>query len=316
MGEAAALPDSGRYEPAVRTAQREQAEGSAHHLVAPRGGPTVLRILLGTQLRRLREECGVSRDAAAETVRGSQAKISRLELGRVGYKERDVADLLTLYGVTQEAEREVWLSLARRANSPGWWHKYSDLLPSWFEPLLGLEEAASIIRTYQVQFVPGLFQTAEYARAVTGLDRQGRDEDAERRVELRLRRQKVVTRPDGPKVWAVLDEAVLRRVVAAPEVMRGQVDHLLELSRLPNVTVQIAPFTAGAAAAEGCPMTLLRFTEPDLPDVVYLEQVSSALYLDKREDVNRYQLVMDRLSTMAESRQSTLRFLERIRADY
>ncbi|WP_228389741.1 helix-turn-helix domain-containing protein [Streptomyces smaragdinus] len=280
----------------------------------PRGGPTVLRILLGTQLRRLREARGVSRDAAADVIRGSQAKISRLELGRVGYKERDVTDLLTLYGVVDPVEREEWLGLARQANSPGWWHQYSDLLPSWFEPLLGLEEAAAIIRTYQVQFVPGLLQTAEYARAVTALDRSdAAPDELQRRVDLRMRRQELITRTDGPKLWAVLDEGILRRPLGGAPVMRAQIDHLLEISELPGVTLQISPFSAGGTAAAGCPITLMRFTEPDLPDVVYLEQVASALYLDKREDVDRYQLVMDRLSTMAKPRTGSRDFLKRIR---
>ncbi|MEV6106145.1 helix-turn-helix transcriptional regulator [Streptomyces sp. NPDC051940] len=283
-------------------------------LEQPRGGPTVLRILLGTQLRRLRESRGVSRDAAADAIRGSQAKISRLELGRVGYKERDVADLLTLYRVVDPAEREEWLTLARRANSPGWWHQYGDLLPSWFEPLLGLEEAASVIRTYQVQFVPGLLQTADYARAVSLLDRLDTPTaELRRRVELRLRRQELITRPDAPKLWVVLDEAVLRRPLGGSTVMRGQIDHILEMAELPNVTIQVAPFSTGGHAAAGAPISLLRFTEPDLPDIVYLEQVASALYLDKREDVDTYQLVMDRLSTMAESRAGSMRFLRQLR---
>ncbi|TMM34974.1 MAG: helix-turn-helix domain-containing protein, partial [Actinobacteria bacterium] len=152
-------------------------------------GPTVLRLLLGTQLRKLREARGVSREAAGWEIRSSESKISRMELGRVSFKERDIADLLTLYGVTDEQERDALLSLARDANTPGWWHRYSDLLPNWFSYYLGLEAAASLIRTYEIQFIPGLLQTEEYTRAVVLLsyERAALDE-LERRVALRRQR--------------------------------------------------------------------------------------------------------------------------------
>ncbi|MGH3921648.1 MAG: Scr1 family TA system antitoxin-like transcriptional regulator, partial [Pseudonocardiaceae bacterium] len=157
---------------------------------AQRPGPTVLRIVLGTQLRRLREASGTTREAAGYAIRASSAKISRLELGRVSFKERDVADLLILYGVRDEQEREAFLALARQANTPGWWHKYGDVLPSWFEMYVGLEQAASAIRTYEVQFVPGLLQTEDYAHAVVLLAHQGKPADEiERRVGLRMQRQ-------------------------------------------------------------------------------------------------------------------------------
>ncbi len=166
----------------------------------PGGGPTVLRIVVGAELRRLRQAAGITREAAGEAIRASHAKISRLELGRVGFKERDVADLLTLYGVTDEQDREALLALARQANAPGWWHKYGDILPSWFEMYVGLEQAASIIRTYEVQFVPGLLQTEDYARAVTVLGHPGGSADEiERRVSLRMARQRFLTQPEAPK---------------------------------------------------------------------------------------------------------------------
>src|SRR5436305_526778 len=156
------------------------------------GGPTVLRILLGTQLRRLREAKGVTREDAGWEIRGSESKISRMELGRVGFKERDVADLLTLYGVHDPTERDALLNLARQANNPGWWHRYSDVLPTWFQSYLGLESSAALIRTYEVQFVPGLLQTPDYARAVIQLGhRRAPTDEVDRRVSVRMTRQEV-----------------------------------------------------------------------------------------------------------------------------
>ncbi|MFE2429231.1 helix-turn-helix domain-containing protein [Streptomyces sp. NPDC059373] len=296
------------------TATRPSSQPSIKsYLAYPRGGPTVLRIVLGTQLRRLRESCGISREAAGEAIRASHAKISRLELGRVGYKDRDVADLLTLYGVLDETERADFLALARQASTPGWWQRFGDVLPAWFETLLGLEEAASVIRTYEVQFVPGLLQTEDYARAVTRLGHpRASGVEIERRVALRMARQKLLGAPEAPRVWAVMDEAALRRPLGGTDVMRAQLEHLIEVAALPNVTLQIAPFSVGGLAAAGGPITILRFQEPDLPDIVYLEQLTSALYLDKMDDVDNYLAVMDRLCAEAEPPGRTPRFLREI----
>jgi hypothetical protein len=268
--------------------------------------------VLGTLLRKLRETGGVSTQAAADAIRGSHAKISRMELGRVGFKERDVADLLTLYDITDPAEREDFLELARQASRPGWWHQFSDILPQWFETHLGLEEAASVIRTYENQFVPGLLQTEDYARAVTRLGHPNAPAaEIERRVALRLTRQQLLTREDPPRLWVVLDEAALRRLLGGPEVMRAQLERLIKVSELSHVTLQIAPFSLGGVAAAGGPVTILRFLEKDLPDVVYLEQLTSALYLDKQEDVDNYMAVMDRLCAQSEPPSATIPFLEK-----
>ncbi|SER97548.1 helix-turn-helix domain-containing protein [Streptomyces qinglanensis] len=283
----------------------------------PRGGPTILRIVLGTQLRRLREEQGISREAAGDAIRGSHAKISRLELGRVGCKERDVADLLTLYEVWDRQQREEYLELARQAGSPGWWQKYSDVMSPWFDRLLGLEEAASVIRTYEVQFVPGLLQTRDYAREVIRLGHPRDDSRrSERRIELRMERQSILDQPHSPRLWAVMDEAALRRPLGSREVMRAQLEHLIEIAQQPNVTLQIAPFSMGGLAAAGGPVTILRFLEPDLPDIVYLEQLTSSLYLEKRDEVEGYLVVMDRLCAMAEPPNSTAAFLEKLLSEY
>ncbi len=187
------------------------------------------------------------------------------------------------------------------------------MLEDWFELHIGLEEAAALIRTYEVQFLPGLLQTEAYAHAVTRLgypDAPARTTD--RLVELRMARQKLLTRPDAPKLWAVLDEAVLRRAFGGPEVMRAQLEHLLEAAELPSVTLQVAPFSVGANAAAGSPITILRFREPDLPDKVYLEQLTGAVYLDKQHDIDQYTLIMERLCTEAQTPQESSRFLRRL----
>ncbi|MEG3636324.1 helix-turn-helix transcriptional regulator [Micromonospora sp. S2-005] len=282
----------------------------------PAAGPTVLRMLLGAQLRRLRESRGVSRESAGWEIRSSESKISRMELGRVGFKERDVADLLTLYGVTAEQERAALLKLARDANNPGWWHRYGDVLPSWFQSYLGLEAAAALIRSYEVQFVPGLLQTREYARAVVLLGHStAGPEEIDRRVDLRMRRQELLTRPRPPRLWAVVDEAALRRPIGGPQVMRGQLEALLEATRTPNVRLQVIPFAAGGHAAAGGAFTILRFGDQDLPDIVYIEQLTSAIYLDKREDLDFYAVAMERLCVEAEPPERTPEILQRMIAD-
>jgi transcriptional regulator with XRE-family HTH domain len=273
----------------------------------------VLRIVLGTQLRRLREARGIAREVAGEAIRASGAKISRLELGRVGFKVRDVADLLTLYGVTDDQERDAFLMLVQQANEPGWWRRYGDVLCSWFETYLGLEQASSVIRTYEIQFVPGLLQTEDYARAVIQLCQlHNSAEEIERRIELRMARQDFLTQPEAPDYWAIVDEAVLRRPLCGQAALQAQIRHLIEMAELPNITLQVMPFHVGGHPAAGGPFTILRFAEPDLPDIVYLEQLTSAVYLDKRRETDNYLLVMDRLCVAAESPADTTTLLKQI----
>ena len=298
------------------TARAEGDETPLNLMARERGSSTVLRILLGSQLRRLRENRGITLEAAGHSIRASHSKISRMELGRVSFRTRDVADLLTLYGVIDEGEREALLSLVAQANRPGWWHNYDDVLPNWFEAYVGLEEAATRIRSYEVQFIPGLLQTEGYARAVVMLGHlDGTEEEIQRRVDLRMARQKLLGRPAAPHLWAVVDEAALRRPLGGAEVMRDQIRHLIEVIALPNVTVQVMPFSAGGHAAAGGPFSILRFSERDLPDVVYLEQLTSAIYLDKRDDLDRYQAVMERLCIDAVPVSDTKKILTRILGD-
>jgi transcriptional regulator with XRE-family HTH domain len=266
-------------------------------------GPTVLRMLLGSQLRRLREAAGITPDRAGYEIRASRSKISRVEHGRVGFKERDVADLLTLYGVTDEQVREHMLLLAQHANSRGWWARYDDVLPDWFETYVGLEQATSLIRSYEQQFVPGLLQTEGYARALTRLGhRSAADEEIERRVSLRLNRQQLLAGPARPPMfWAVIDESALRRPLGGRDVMRDQLRHLAELADQPNITIQVVPFDRGGHSAVGGSFSILRFADPDLPDIVYVEQLTSALYLDRPVEVDQYREVMNSLSAEAET---------------
>jgi hypothetical protein len=295
------------------SAVQPSSERPARIFGGTRAGATVLRMMLGAQLRRFREAASVTPDRAGYEIRSSRSKISRMEHRRVGFKERDVADLLTLYGITNEDVRTGLLSLARQANAQGWWAQYGDILPDWFEAYLGLEGAASLIRTYELQFVHGLFQTEAYARAVTMLGHSASPaEEIERRVSLRMTRQDLLTSPDPPRLWSVVDEAALRRPLGGPKVMRAQLSHLLEVADLPHVTLQVMPFRRGGHAAAGGSFTVLRFGEPDLPDVVYIEQLTSALYLERRAHVDHYMEVMNHLSAEALTPASTRHYLEEL----
>ncbi|WNZ09529.1 helix-turn-helix transcriptional regulator [Streptomyces sp. 11x1] len=253
-------------------------------------------MLLGSHLRRLRESQGITREKAGYSIRSSESKISRMELGRVSFKTRDVEDLLTLYGVTDETERTSLLSLAKEANVAGWWHSYSDVLPSWFPTYVGLEAAAHLIRSYEVQFVHGLLQTEAYAHAVVVRGMRGASEaEIDKRVALRMERQKYLVSERAPEFHCVLDEAALRRPYGDRDVMRGQFQHLIDISERPNVTIQIMPFSFGGHSGESGAFTVLSFPESDLTDVVYLEQLTSALYLDKGEDIAQYERAIKRL---------------------
>ena len=279
------------------------------------GAPTARRIVLGAQLRRLRGAADITRADAGYAIRGSDSKISRMELGRVGFKERDVADLLTMYGVTSVDERNVFLEMVRKSNERGWWHRYSGTMPNWFQDFVGLEESASLIQSYELQFVPGLLQTEDYVRAVISHGRpQLLDQEGERRVALRLQRQKVLTRPGAPRLWAVVDESVLHRPIGGHRVLREQIDHLLELPRQPNVTLQILPYHQSGYAAEGA-FSMLRFAEPTLPDVVYIEHIGGALYLDRIEELELYGRVIDRLAVDAETPDRSRQLLAKARQE-
>jgi transcriptional regulator with XRE-family HTH domain len=271
-------------------------------------GPTVLRRLLGMQLRKLRESRNISAADAAKAIRGSESKISRIELGKSAIREIDVLDLLTMYGV-DPSEREQFLTLAEQASRRGWWHQFSDVLPTWFQAYIGMEESAQSIRVYEPLFVPGLLQTPQYAAAVLALGDLSISE-AERHVMLRKERQRRFV--DGQlKLWAIVDESALRRPVGSLEILRDQLRYLISLSTRRNLTLQITDLGEGGHAAPSA-FTILRFNEPDMPDVVYVEQLTSALYFDKRADVDRYLLAMERLSVISATPAETRSILSTI----
>ena len=261
--------------------------------------PTVRRRRLALELRRLREAARLTCEEVAEHLECSASKISRVETGRVSVSPRDVRDMLELYGVPTD-QRESLVQLARDSRQKGWWHAYSDTMQPQMATYIGLESAASEIRIYEVSLIPGLLQTEDYARAVIKAGMVNSPaEDIERRVSLLMARQPAVVRDDPPKVWAVLDEAALRRRVGGSGLMRLQLEHLLAQAALPNVAVQVIPFAGGAHPAMGRPFIILVFPERVDTDVVYLEDLTSALWVENVDEVDRYSVFFDHLCATA-----------------
>jgi transcriptional regulator with XRE-family HTH domain len=261
--------------------------------------PTVRRRRLAAELRSLREAARLTCEEVAEHMECSASKISRVETGRVSVSPRDVRDMLGLYGVDAQ-QRDSLVQLARESRQKGWWHAYSDTIQPRFATYVGLEDAAAEIRTYEVNLIPGLLQTEDYARTVIAAGNlTGTHEDVERRVALRMARQPALTGTDPPQLWAVLDEAVLRRTVGGRGLMRMQLDHLVGLAAMPNVAVQVIPFVAGAHPGMGKPFVILAFPERADPDVVYLEDLTSTLYLEDVDEIDRYNMLFNHLRATA-----------------
>jgi transcriptional regulator with XRE-family HTH domain len=269
---------------------------------SPAPGPVALRIRLGATLRRLRESRGITAQRAAQEIRGSDSKISRIELGRHAAREIDVSDLLTLYGVTDPDERDALLTLASQALAPPWWRPYTDLLPPWFQAYLGVEEAAESVRTYDTHFVPGLLQTSEYAAGLLAPAEFGADQVA-RLLEVRARRVERFA-AGGWRLAAVIDEAVLRRPVGGVPAFIAQLEHIRAVADWPGVTIRIRPLAAGAPLSPSG-FTILRFADGVLPDAVYSEQLTTASYLDRPADVARYAAAMDLLEGSSEPADQT-----------
>ncbi|MFI7141386.1 helix-turn-helix domain-containing protein [Streptomyces massasporeus] len=272
------------------------------YLDRPEPAPTLLKMLVGVQLAGFREDARLAQDQAARAVGFSPAKLSRIESGkgRRPPTENDVRALLELYG-TEDYEASVLLKLLQRAGEPGWWQRYDKrLMPEWFDRLVGLQEAAATIRTFEIQYVPGLLQTPAYTKAVVerGLPNAPAGE-VERRVELRRHRARLLSRTDAPQLWAIIDESVLLRVLGSTEVMREQLAHLVEMAQRSNVTLQIVPLSVTNASAPAIPITYLRFGGLDLPDVVYLEHIKSANFLEDRDETEEYRIALDRLADEA-----------------
>ncbi|MEV4032629.1 helix-turn-helix domain-containing protein [Streptomyces umbrinus] len=282
------------------------------------GAPSVLRMILGRQLEELRTRAGLTFEEAATAIGVSHSTIRRMEAAKVArLRLPDAEKLLQVYGVTDQQEIDTFLKSVREANKRGWWHTYRDVLPDWFAAYLSLEQAALQIRAYEAQFVHGLLQTEEYARALLGAGNpHAATEATERRVALRMRRQELLTRPSPPRVWIVMDETVLRWPVGGAEVMRAQIDHLIAVNSLPQVTLQIMPFKNGPhPAMRAGAFHLFRFRARELPDIVYLNGLVGAVYLDKDDDVLVYREALDRLGAQATPARKTEALLGAIRKE-
>lgn len=289
------------------------------YLTRTEPAPTLLKMLVGVQLAGIREDFGLSQDQAARAAGFSPAKLSRIEAGkgRRPPTEGDIRTLLKLYQA-EDYEASVLLQLLQRAGEPGWWQRYDKrLMPEWFDRLVGLQEAATAIRTFELQYVPGLLQTEAYTRAVVerGLP-SAPAREVQRRVELRMRRRELLQRADGPRLWAIVDESVLLRVLGSREVMREQLEYLEEMARLPHVTVQIVPLDVTNASAPAIPVTYLRFGGVDLPDIVYLEHIKSAAFLEDQDETEEYRIALDRLGDEALNPRDSLERLRETKARY
>ncbi|MBA2810124.1 helix-turn-helix domain-containing protein [Streptomyces sp. KM273126] len=283
-----------------------------------RAAPTVGQVVLGRRLQELREAAGLKREEAARVLRVAPATVRRMEMAEVALKIPYVQVLLTTYGV---AERDVaaFVALAEDANQPGWWQRYHDVLPDWFSLYVSLEGAAQVIRQYEPHYVPGMLQTEEYARAVLEAGTVGHrgPESIERHVSLRMARQKLLTRADPPRLWVIMDETALRRPVSVrPEVMRQQFDRLLDVMDRDHVTLQVAEFAAGPHPGTYAPFVLFRFVEPELPDMVYTEYLTGALYLDSEREVVTHLEVLDRMAAHATPADRTRELLREYREKF
>ncbi|MFF9045435.1 helix-turn-helix domain-containing protein [Streptomyces parvulus] len=283
-----------------------------------RAAPTVGQVVLGRRLQELREAAGLRREEAAKVLRVAPATVRRMEAAEVALKIPYVQILLTTYGVPAD-EVSAFVTLAEEANQPGWWQRYHDVLPDWFSMYVSLEGAARIVRSYEPHFVPGLLQTEDYARSVleAGTIGNAGGDAVERHVSLRMERQRLLDRTDPPHLWVVMDETVLRRPVSVHgRVMREQLDKLLEFAARDRVTLQVAEFEDGPHPGTYAPFTLFRFAEPELPDMVFTEYLTGALYLDSRAEVSAHLEVLDHMTARAASTLRTEKVLREYRENY
>jgi hypothetical protein len=253
------------------------------------GSPTYRCRHVAMELQRLRETANVTLEQASGHLECSLAKLSRMEAARTPLRRRDVCDLLLLYGVSDQQTREGLAAFACDSGRNGWWQGHRDVLPTRFSIYLGLESTATSIEVYRAQLMYGLFQTADYARALLGVDVLGLTrQEIDQRVELTLARQELLAKDEPLQIWAILDESVLHRVVGGRAVMRGQLRHLIDLAQHPNVTVQLLPFDAGPVLITMESFEVLTFPEPVGAPVVHIEHSTGSLYLERSEDVREY----------------------------
>jgi transcriptional regulator with XRE-family HTH domain len=278
----------------------------------PDQNPTLRGRRLAIELQRRREGTGMSREEVARQLEWSTSTLFRIETGRSRPQPGNVRSLLELYGVTGP-ERDGLIQLTRDARQPGWWHSFRDVLPNPYEVYIGLEAGAASIRNFEPIVIPGLLQTADYTREMcrNGPMELDRDE-VERRVEVRVARQQILTRDDRPRLWAVIDEAVIRRQVGGPQAMRVQLQHLVDCAEQGKTTLQVVPYRAGAHAGTAGPFVILDFPEPTDPDVVYVETLAGDIYLEERADVSRYILAFERLLAAAMHPDDSVRLIQQV----
>ncbi len=277
--------------------------------------PTVRRKRLGIELRRLREQANLTCEDVGQRLECSGTRISRMETGRISVRPGDVRELLEVYGVTG-AEADSLVQLAREARRKGWWHTYGRVLPTWFEPYIGLESEAVRLRDFQPLVMPGLLQTEDYARAVLrAAPHAGSSAEIDRQVALRMERQNILGQASPPEVSVVLSESVLRVDVGGPAVMRPQLRRLADAAERPNITLQVLPFTTAAHVHPVSPFTMLEFPDAADPTVVYLEHLTGSLFLENEDEVRRYRVVFDHLRAEALGTSQSAGLIARVAAE-
>ncbi|MFF7023927.1 helix-turn-helix domain-containing protein [Streptomyces klenkii] len=277
--------------------------------------PTVRRRRLGQELRKLRELKGMTAEEVAERLLVSQSKISRLENGRRSISQRDVRDLCGVYGVEDHRIVDSLMQMAKESRQQGWWHAFGDIPYSVY---IGLETDAASLRVYEASLVPGLLQTPNYASAVTeGSWPEATTADIERRVQVRMRRQERITEPENPlRLWAVIDESALRRIVGNREIMAEQMRQLVQFSLEPHITVQVLPYDVGAHPGMYGKFSILEFNDPQDASTVYLEGITSDLYLEKPNDVQTYSVMYEHLRMQALNAEHSRQFIDRVAEEW
>ncbi len=264
------------------------------------------------ELKRLREAAGLTCETAGAPLEWSASKVSRIENGRSTLRARDVRDLLEVYGVTDPNVTDGLLELLRDSGRRGWWSSYGDIMPDPYRTLIGLEGEAATIWAYQSELLPGLLQIEDFARAlIRTIEIEDTAEEVDRRVAVRMARQAILDRPDAPRLWAVVNEAVLRRPVGGSKVMKAQLQHLVAAAERPNIDLQVLPFAEGAHPAMDGPFVLLKFAEAGDPDVVYLENTRGGLWLEKSSETARYTLMFEHVRARALSPERSIAFIQR-----
>ncbi|MFD0167105.1 helix-turn-helix domain-containing protein [Streptomyces decoyicus] len=267
------------------------------------GSPTARRRRLAIELKKLREDHGLTCNQVGESLDWSGSKVNRMETGQGRVQPSDIDALCRFYNTTDEL-RELLKSLAKHSKMRGWWHAYGSAVPTWFSVYVGLEQAACNLRTYEAEFVPGLLQTADYARELHRATAQPSPDDVEQMIAVRMERQALLTGPHAPDLWAILHESVLRHAIGNGDVMRAQFERLLKMAQLKNVTVQVLPFNSGSYPATGA-YTMLGFPEQEDPDIVYRDGLTDAVYLEQPSDIAQYAKAFDNLRALSLSPQQS-----------